>query len=112
MLSITRLGLGLALAGLTACASGGGTNDPAVATAPAVSVQPASQRYVATRSFRLREAPTMDGAPLDSFRTGDRFSGRARSVDEVWSWMELERGNHGYVFGRPYRIDDAEREQP
>ena len=39
MLSITRLGLGLALAGLTACASGGGTNDPAVATAPAVSVQ-------------------------------------------------------------------------
>lgn len=106
MRTIRRLGSCLMLAALTGCATSGSMDVPAVAGP----MEPAGQRYVATRTFHLREAPTMDGTPLRGFRTGDTFSGRVRPVDEVWTWMMLDRGDEGYVFGRPYRADDGRQD--
>ena len=81
----------------TACATAG---------APAPDLSSAiSQPYVADRAFLVRKTPTISAPTVASFRNGDKFYAKTGRYEAPWSYLVLDDGAEGYVFGQPYILD-------
>ncbi len=77
--------------------------------APAPDLSTVQNRdYVATRAFQMKSSPSINATTLTAFREGDALRGRAApAAPEPWTYLILQNGPEGYVFGWPFI---AERE--
>ena len=95
----------LQLAGLVAVVSGCSTQQPIAAPASATGYRQgpvtAEGTVVATRRFQLRSAPSISAKTVALYRKGDRLDASIRPYDEIWHFIEVDKGPEGYVFGIP-----------